>query len=333
MTDLELDKTVSRIRKLLALAKGGTTEGEAALAMEKVQELMASANLTMAELEASGAAGGEGSNRVKDGVKNRSPYKWHRKLMEAVAKLNSVYCENIFKRLEHTNQFDGYSLIGREANVVSTRVMFEYLLEAIERVALDEMDAKEAGTRYGHSFKEGAADRIVERLKARREEELRRQETEAREARARQSHPGAAPGNAVVVVMRDFHRDEDDLNNDMRTGHPPGTTAQRRRDAEAKGAELRIKREKRTAELKLQYPDASDDVIWYMAVLDYTLEQAMELCKPVKAKKERKSRAKGYSYRAPKSNLDSAGYYAGRSAGADIGLDRQASHSAKGRLG
>ena len=59
-------KTLDKIRKLMNLAKdGGATEGEASVAMEKAREIMATNNLSMAQLEASGKSGGEGSNRLR----------------------------------------------------------------------------------------------------------------------------------------------------------------------------------------------------------------------------------------------------------------------------
>jgi hypothetical protein len=217
------DRVVTLINKLLALSKdGGATEAEAALAAEKAQELMTEHNLSMATVEAAGGDSGESGVRIKDGLNHRQVYNWQKQLMAHIADLNFCHCMLRYETNRTWNGtskvFNGYQLIGRAANVASTRVMFEYILQSINRLAKEALDPKEFFTRYGHSFKEGCADRIVERLQERRAKEVEEQEREAREQNVRNQHPSAPTGNAIVVVLRDFVQDEADLNRDMVRG-------------------------------------------------------------------------------------------------------------------
>lgn len=264
-------KTIERVLKLLALSKDkGATEAEATLALQKAQELMHDANLTMAELEANGQSAGEGGVREKTAMENKSPYKWHRDLMNQIAELNSVYCairmerrggarydDGDWERKSATETFVGYTLIGRQANVASTRVMFEYLTATVERLGREWAGNKANWfTTDAFNFKRGCAERVIQRLAMRHEENVANQEREAREAKARQSHPASATGNAVVVVMRDYYQNEVDLNRDFRLGLEPGTTARNRLESAAKYEKTKREEEAKKASLKAQYPDA-----------------------------------------------------------------------------
>lgn len=350
MTDA-LDKTVTLIRKLLALANDdGAGEHEAALALSKAQQLMQNANLTFAALEARGETT-EGSRRTKEGIESRTPYAWHRKLMVGIARLNSVWCEVRFRKLAHTRAFDGYDLIGREANIASTRVMHEYLLQAVERVARAHVggDAAKFFTKYAHQFKDGCADRLVERMQDRHDQLLTEQEREARETKARQSHPSYLGGNALVVVMRDYYATEDDLNNDMRNGWDPGTTANNRADMEARYQAQKVARESKLAAILVNNPGIDETVADWMAggwdrqraeEVIFGTCKATETHKPAKPeteaqRKKRESRERAQeerNWRQYMRNQKGEGYHAGKQAGNDIGLDRQASHDKKARL-
>ena len=345
--DASLQKTLSRVHKLMALAKdGAATEHEAALALEMAQKIMGEANLTMATLEASGQLGGDGSRRVKDGLESRSPYKWHRVLMAQIAELNSVFCEVKFKRLAHTSMFDGYDLIGREANVASTRVMFEYLLQAVERVCKEHLaNPSECFGKYANEFKQGCADRLASRLRERHIDNVNRQEREAREAKARAAHPAASQSTAVVVVMRDYYATEADLNNDLKLGREPGTTARLRAEQQARAAEARADKEARRDAIVGANPGINKEVAWYMAH-GWAREEAEKILAPKDEKPEteaqkrkreqREQRADDRNYRRWRSENNvkySDGYRAGSRAGADIGLDEQVDAKAKRQLG
>lgn len=349
------EKIITLINKLLALSKdGGATEAEAALAAEKAQELMTEHNLSMATVEAAGGDSGEGGVRVKDGLNHRQVYNWQKQLMAHVAELNFCHCMLRYEQrngyYNPTKVFNGYQLIGRAANVASTRVMFEYLLQTINRVAKGHLDPKEFFTRFGHSFKEGMADRIVERLQERRRHEVEEQEKKAREANVRAQHPSSA-GNALVVVLKDFVQDETDLNNDMVKGWEPGTTSRNRRKSEERqvkwAAEQEAKRIALRAEWVARDPTLGDDWLYYLE-RGYDLDFVRKLMKPDPAKpeterqklkreererNERNERNREWSkYQRENARLDQRGYAAGIQAGDNVGLDRQMDEDRKRRL-
>lgn len=230
-------KLVLKIKKMLALSKGGTTEGEADNAAKMAQRLMMENNISMAQVDSIGGETQEGGKRSKQRRKGNAMYKFQQTLMAACADVNFVYQE---VRYEYTNghrRAKGYTLIGREANVVATQVLFDYLASTCENLGIEyvDHDNRRRMSIEALSFKEGVADRVAERLRTRHEQQIAAQKKEARERNAAARHPSAA-GTALVVVMEDYEQAERDRNNDIRLGKPDGYTAQRRlmqsRDAE-----------------------------------------------------------------------------------------------------
>lgn len=351
----DISKVVTLVNKLLALAKdGGATEAEASLAAEKAQELMTEHNLSMATVEAAGGDSGEGGVRVKDGLNHRQVYNWQKQLMAHIAELNFCHCMLRYETNRHYNGtgrvFNGYQLIGRAANVASTRIMFEYLLQSINRLAKDRLDPKEFFTRFGHSFKEGCADRVVERLQERRDNEIKEQERSAREQNVRAQYPGSA-GGVLVVVLRDFVQDEKDLNNDMVKGLAPGTTKRNREEQEARSAAWAVQRQQeqdaRRADWLARDPNIDLERLRYL-VMGYDPEFVDKLMNPEPAKptrpeteiqkqkrldKERRDSNRAWEQRTRESRrLDMRGYVAGTEAADEIGLDKQMDEDRKHRL-
>lgn len=338
---------ISRIHKLMALTTDrGATEHEAAIAAEHVQRLLAEHNLSMATIEASGQSSGDGGKRVKqEGVGGKQVYKWQQSLMKAIGKLNYCHVTPLFKERREfderkcvtraTKVFDGYEIIGRVDNVATTRVMFEYLLSAIERAARDDVnnDPSQFFTRYAHSFKEGCADRLRVRLGAKHQEIIDEQERRAREQQARGQHPGAAPSNLPAVLMSDMIQNEKDLNNDLLYGYEPGTTARQHREWEDQSRKNQERRDAREKELVVAgYPSK---VAYYIA-LGYDEQRAYQLAFPKPDKPEtdaqrrkREQREERYDerywsrYQKEASRLDQEGYTRGDRAGETIGLDAQ----------
>jgi len=343
----DLSKIVDRIHKLLALSKdGGATEAEARLAAEKAQELMTEYNLSMATVEARGGDSGAEGQRTKDKFERRQSYKWQRNLMCHLAKLNFCFCSEKFKYHAHTSSFDGYELIGRSANVVSVQITFDYLVQTIERLARTEVgDPSQYFTKYAHSFKEGCADRVMERLQERRDQEIRDQERKAREDKARASHPASA-GNALVVVLGDYLQDEDDLNEDFRRGWQPGTTRKNREEWERDIAAEKIRRQelynKRKSEILMDDPNIDPERLHLLAQ-GFSPETVDHILKPTKPETEsqrrkRKEREERENQRywdrvyRERSRLDSTAYSRGQTAGDGVGLDQQINESNKNRL-
>jgi hypothetical protein len=260
-------KMIEKIKKLLNLARdGGATEHEAALAMDRAQSIMLAHGLSMATIE---AGGGTGESREKRREGGRAHKEWMRGIMAALAQTSFVTVINAEWHVkkddddwaERKRRF-GYDLIGRESAVVQVRLMHEYLVRTVDRMA------RERGTPTDEAFKAGMGERIEERLRQRHEEALERQAQEAREAKARQAHPGAATGNALVVVLRDYAETEADLNEDYRLGLTPGTTSQQRH-------ERRMRNEQRDRDFeRLKNEGLDENVAYRMAYLGNTREEA-----------------------------------------------------------
>lgn len=348
-------QAIERIRKLMALTEGrGASENEATIAASMVQRLLAEHNLSMAAVEASGGATQAGGKREKSQAAYRQVYKWQRRLMASVADVNYCAC---FEREEWVDGkgsqerkpvFDGYDLIGRVDNVTTVKVMFEYLVEAIERLARDAVgnDPTQYFTRPAHSFKEGCADRLTERLTEQKRDLVEAQEREAKDRQAAARHPGAAPGTAVAILLRDLVQDEKDLNEDVRRGVEPGTTARERFERDQESRRVIAEREARLAALIAQGIDKR--VAWYMSV-GYDRERAEQLAAPQASKPEtetqkrkrteQEERADRRYYESQQSRarrearrLDPAAYQMGKDAGERVSLNRQIDEDRKRRL-
>lgn len=219
-------KVIARIKKMLHLANHGTaSEGEANNAAEMAQKIMMEHNISMAMVE---GASLDGSGRTKTKDEGNAKYAFQRELMVACAEVNFVYQEVNYDHRGTYRKATGYTLIGREANVVACKTLFEYLFQTIDRLGLEYVGDERL--QYGipaNSFKEGCAARIGERLRERHRENLAEQARKAREANAAARHP-AATGTALTVVMTDYAQDEKDRNEDLRLGKPEGFTANKR---------------------------------------------------------------------------------------------------------
>lgn len=91
---MSLDRVVARVQKLLERGKDGrgATEQEAALAMQRAQELMSKYNLDLAQVVASGGpSDASASERVKEQKEGRAIWKWQRELAYWVASCNFCY--------------------------------------------------------------------------------------------------------------------------------------------------------------------------------------------------------------------------------------------------
>jgi hypothetical protein len=335
---------VQRIHKLMALTtERGASEAEAALAAEHVQRLLAEHNLTMSVVEARGGSTGTEGKRVKEGYGKRQVYRWQRDLMQRIAELN--FCRVSLKFTHKWNKasvFDGYELIGRQANVITTQVMFEYLTQTIERLARDDVgnDPTQYFTRRAHSFKEGCSDRLSTRLRNKREELVAEQERKAREQEVQARHPGAASGSAIMLLT-DVIQQEKDLNNDLAQGWAPGTTAANRAKYEAQVAarEQRQQEERNARKNAILASDPSIDpeLAEWMA-RGYSRETAEEILgrrtskvKPetVHERRRRESEERRWERREESARrreakrLDWEAYNRGNEAGRKVNLDQQ----------
>lgn len=223
---------IEKVRKLLAMANGNANENEAAVAASKAQELLEAYNLDMLTVNRRANTHTARTRENKAG----GLYKWQRDLWNAVSRLN--FCMYWYRRgLTAGSQYE-HEVVGSPANVISTEVMARYLEQAIERLARTWVAKDHPGRsifiKPAIAYREGAAQRIVEKLWQLRWEHEREQEKARKEERARNAAMGINTENALV--LQDVANTEEDLNNDFINGWEPGTSARNRVAAEARRA-------------------------------------------------------------------------------------------------
>lgn len=173
-----------KIKQLLELANRNDNENEAAVAMSRAQTLMAKYNLDMAQVGAAtdskAISESEDIKRVKETHKRGAMYEYQQKLWATVASVN--YCWHwlvpVYKTVTMPRQ-DGYAgttsqhrkvtnhhyLCGQEANVISAKIMGDYLEQVINRMC--PYQGAQCLSRKAISWKEGMASRLQVRLRER----------------------------------------------------------------------------------------------------------------------------------------------------------------------
>lgn len=226
------EAVVARVRKLLAMASHKTSnEAEAASALSKAQALLAAHNLDMATVEQGGGSGKREDARVRGGF-----YVYERELWQAVAGLNfclyfttTQWVPVKSSSYRRKRQFS-HRVVGSQVNARTTVAMAEYLQATIERLCRERLATRHgAGTTLGDlnsqffsswavAFREGVADRVVEKLRDRRRTDVERREAEAKR---RAAMAGASTSTALTIA--DVAQRERDLNVDHVYGE--GTSA------------------------------------------------------------------------------------------------------------
>lgn len=334
-------KVLARIKKLLALAAdGGATEGEAANAAEMARKMMADNAISMATIE---NAGGTGEARTADKRHGHTGKKWMRDIMRALAAQAFVtvdYDTGGVDKWSGEKKRGQWQLWGRESAVITTKLMHEYLVRTVDRMA------RERGTPTDELFKSAMGERIAERIEERHESAMAQQAREAREKNAAARHPSAS-SNALVVVLEDFAQKERDLNEDMRWGRAPGTTAQKRLERQNKELAEQAERDRINAEKQKRYAEFEEqgvewDVAFYVIEYGMTLERAaarhaaekkaekVETDEQRKKRQAREEREREQWYERQRRSAEREAmrqrhpsFRAGRSAGDSVGLDAQ----------
>ena len=335
MTDnVDMDRVIARIEKLLALANNNPNEAEAESAMRKAQELLEAYNLDMATI---GAAKPD-ANKRDDKKRKGGLYSWQRKLWKSVAEMNFCYYLSV-KGLAKGSQYE-HRLIGSHANVVATELMAQYLQDTIEKLAQQwakDNSYKSVFVREAIAYREGMTARVTERLEAKRAQMVRDAKEEARkreEARA----AGTPTGTGLTIV--DIISTEADFNNDYLNGYEMGTTARLRHEQEMryqahvrKMAEDQAEHERRMASdpayaeeyRRKQAERAKADKEWWEA---YEKKNKRRASRSVSSTPRPRPRAKT----AEEKRMDLDSYWDGREDGAKVGIDTQIDNTKKARI-
>ena len=292
-TETVSPKIITRIQALMRLANNNPSENEALAASNEVQRLLSLYNLELSTVEAAGNknVADSGSERVKKESKGKAMYQWQRKLMEAVAALN--YC---FYRTDTSSTWKNdkyvssphHFIVGRQVNVMSALLMFDYLCETIEKLVPIANNAQRL-SKSAMSWKEGCADRLVDRLNDKRWTREYEQTVAVSNASKTTNDAGS-----TAMTLASMSNNERDLNWEVAHNQPIGTLAKWRAEREMRASVV-------TVEVELSDKQkAEQQARWN--------------------KEDQKRREKDARMWAKK---DMEAYYAGAEAGRKIGLDTQ----------
>jgi Protein of unknown function (DUF2786) len=147
---------IEKIQKLRAVSgEHGATEDEAIAAEQRMFALLAKYNLELSEIPDTEPT--KPDTAIESESAERPSSVWKQLLYAAVANLNFSECFTLRGSIY---------IVGTKANRIATFEMAGYLIQTVERLA-DEEAAKVPGEerrRFRHSFSEGCANRIYERL-------------------------------------------------------------------------------------------------------------------------------------------------------------------------
>lgn len=211
--DPEQQKVLERVEKLMRLAARNPNAEEAASATAKAQEL-----LTAYNLDASMLSPDEDKSAVREKMKLKGGmYEYQRELYGAVARLNfCMYWTIVRKELVWRNKMDKWTgelrstpvnsktfqhvVVGRLVNTRSTRMMAEYVRQAIERLVNERYSNQQRWMREAVAYREGISDVVVQRLNAKRydmEEAERVKRAEAAKRSGVSTHQGLTIGSLM----------------------------------------------------------------------------------------------------------------------------------------
>ena len=192
------ESILRKIRKLLALSRGGTTEEEAAEAARVAHELLAAHNLAMSEVEQV-----EETDRVlDDGTVDGARDIWPAQVWSATAQLH--FCRYFYTDQRDAGRLIGlrHSVVGRRHNVEVTKLTALYLVDAVKRLADEAAQAVpgDERRRYRESFRCACGRRLAQRLL---------------ELRAASATPDAAATRTTLPALPSLYRSESDANEAM----------------------------------------------------------------------------------------------------------------------
>lgn len=302
------DNVVNRIKKLLRKSEvtRNDSEAEAELCMQKAQELMAQWNIDMSAAEASGADVVE--KRVREQHERAAMYKYQRELWRSVAQVNFClyFTVPIYKNVMVVNDdWTGdqqyaekivsrrHCFMGRESNVSATKLMGDYLEEAINREC-----PYKGSTKSAISWKEGCASKLTARL-------YDRMWALQEENRAK-SKVSAADG--AVMLLSDVYTSEYEMNIDAEYG--AGTSARWRADRIARKEQQKLQDERR--DMVMDCPEA-----FTAEEYKQVREHFAKIAHQEKAHQRRRGNSSGETVG------DLRAWWSGRKAGEDISLDPQ----------
>lgn len=207
---------IAKIQKLFALANQSknNSEAEANSAMAKAQELLAKYNLDMAVIndavQKDAVKKDDAGPREQVRVSRSAMYRWQQEFWKALSELNycfhwtTVVSEEHPKRKGYFRQVKRHVILGSQVNVAVVQMMGDYLTEVMERELPYPNTERLSGSAI--SWREGCAQRLIERLQE-KAEEMKRGGFKAEDG-----------SNVTALAVVDLHEKEYAANYDARYG-------------------------------------------------------------------------------------------------------------------
>lgn len=339
MTDQEdLEKVTARVRKLLALSEKNPNEAEAASAAAKAQELLVAYNLDMATVEQGGNSGKREEARQRGGM-----YLYERQLWTAVAELNfCLYFPSrkwMIRRPEKRvdgflvraeKKFLGFQhrVIGRTVNTAATRAMGEYLQQTVERLCRERLHGDHGDkvhtqffSSWAIAYREGIVDRVVEKLRERRQHLVKEEQRKAHAAEKAARAAGRKDAStATALTISSVTQSEFDANADFMMGE--GWSAKRAAERAAQAA-AEEEADRAYAQWAKENPEEAKK------------KAAQEAAEARKYWSRRQGgRRGGWGRESAKDRRAGSGaYYAGYDTGAGVSIEPQVDRGTQKRLG
>lgn len=160
MNDDVKKKMLERVRKLLALSTS-SNENEAAIAAGKAQAILAEYNISMSEV--GNIHQDDDDDIIIDKMDAIRMKPWRRPLAQSVAQM--YFCTYFYVNY---GPKDHHSFVGTEANTTVAKMMYIYLVNTIEKLAVDyaERDVPSIKARgsYRRSFRTACTQRLCWRI-------------------------------------------------------------------------------------------------------------------------------------------------------------------------
>lgn len=333
-------KAIGTIEKLMRLAGNNPNEAEAASALAKAQELLTAYNLDMAIIE---QHSGEKAKRLDEQVAG-GMHKYQRSLWQHIARLNfcmywtqkTAVKEGSYQAKRGRKFTHEHRVVGRQVNVVMTKNMAFYLDQTIERLCREMLGSERSMQYYSRdavAFREGIADRVIEKIRERRNEMLDKEEADRAEAARRASATGLSTSTAMTIAsMAELERE---ANDDFLYGE--GYTARRK----AREAEWQAQwKERREQEAVARAAAEAAHAAWAAAHPEEAAKEAAKERARERARAkadERKANRPGRRYRFRQTTedmrRDSGAYHKGYAKGESVSIDPQVGDGTQRRIG
>lgn len=161
MSDMNREKVLERITKLLKLSKGTSSVEESATAAAQAQQLMLKYKIEQAALDEHTADPEPVESPQPLFASKRMP-SWKRSLSQVIATTNQVYTYR---------HGPAVMMVGAEDDINTVRYMFSYLVKEVERLA--RTHCKGCDRTYGNNFRWGVVQALKVKFAEQRAEAAR----------------------------------------------------------------------------------------------------------------------------------------------------------------